>query len=152
MYSDLTLSDSSIIVKYQPDINKPKPSFGVNILTTKCYSVCTGVVLQILRNSKNTYTVSIQYDANLLLRYGNLLTADVNLGDLIHLQQLVGLCNTYVTFEVCTKQISKVPVVVDNVVYYKQDPMPILTGEMKLENAAYIKKTYTVNPNIQTIF
>lgn len=152
MYSDLTMSDSPILKKYQPDMNKLDTFFGIQILSKYCYSICPGVVQQVLNSPKGSITVSIQYSETLLLRYGNLLSTDLNPGQLVNYKDTVGLCNTSVIFERCTKQKNEAVVVVNNILYYKQDPTPLLAGTIKLDLTPTTIKTIKVDPNIQTIF
>ncbi len=110
---------------------------GIDIAGTRAYSYCKGVVVAI-GIQLDRITVTVQFDASTLFRYGNLRSCDVDLGDVVSAGDRIGTCRDHLHFEYCTsKEQSLFPVRISGSTYFKQNPMPVLLGEVKLKANDY---------------
>lgn len=107
---------------------------AINLEADHVYSICSGVVVDIGLTDDTLYTVTVQYDQNRSVRYGNIQDVYVNLGNTIRIGDIVGMANKYVIFEYITisEDGSMWPVRIYTETYYKQDPTPLATGEVTL--------------------
>ena len=110
---------------------------GIDIAGTRAYSYCKGVVVAI-GIQIDRMTVTVQFDANTLFRYGNLRSCDLNLGDIVSAGDRIGTCKGHLHFEYCTTdEKSLFPVRIGDITYFKQNPMPVLLGEVQLKANDY---------------
>lgn len=108
---------------------------GVDIEAKSVHSICQGVVLLIGQNkSDNLYEITIQYDANICLRYCNLDTVYVSAGDAVIDGTMVGNAYRFVHFEYInrTQATSPWPVHIGPVTYYKHDSEQLADGSSTL--------------------
>ena len=104
---------------------------GCLINTVNVFSVCAGLVIDIGVDDKNNlYSVTVEYNSALWVRYCLLKSCNVAVGDRISVGQKVGITHSrLLRFEYCNKDISDFPVRVSNNQLYKHDPTPILFGQ-----------------------
>lgn len=107
------------------------------IKTTSVYAPYTCVVLYVSLSSANSYTVIIQYDADKLFKFSGLSKVNVNEGDIVHFDTLIGIAEHEVKFEYLTsiKRTSEFPVRVNKYTYFKQDPNPVLQLDQGIVDA-----------------
>lgn len=105
------------------------------IKTTEVHSICEGLVLAVERNPiDNTWSVTVEVNSQLWVRYCSLRTTGIAVGSTLHKNDLVGYANKFIMrFEYCTTAKSKFPVRVATRQLYKQDPTPILFGQIPLD-------------------
>ena len=104
---------------------------GCDITAHNVYSICDGVVINIAKEQAGTFVVTVQYDNNRCVRYGNLSDVEVSLGKPIVDGQMVGRAAKSVHFEYCLKnQTSRFPFRVGSATYYKTDPIQIIRDEI----------------------
>lgn len=138
---------SPTISKFPADILK---TWGVNSTCVNCHtgvdlvlrdgevlSCCAGVVTSVGMDYTSHMCVSVEYDADTLIRYMHLQTAAVVLGQAIRGGDRIGIHQSYVHVELCQVDPSRVgkyqfPVRVGARTYDKFDPMKILSGVTKL--------------------
>lgn len=128
----VTCSDKGIRLPYID--SKANPLFkkygyhtGVDIYGAGAYSISSGVVVAI-GSSEKTYTVTIQYDTNTIIRYGNLISVDVNIRDIVQPLSKIGDVKQYVHFETAIKSnyAQNNPIRVGSETYYICNPMSVL--------------------------
>ena len=134
---------------------------GIDILGNRAYSYSTGVVVAIAIQI-DRMTVTIQFDAKTLFRYANLRSCDLNLGDIVSAGDRVGTCKGHLHFEYCTTETKSLfPVHIGDMTYFKQNPLPVLLGDVKLAANDYSKVTVNnygtetipdLNPAMQSEF
>mgnify|MGYP003295628889 CR=1 FL=1 len=76
---------------------------GCDVEAHNVYSLCDGVVINIAYEQKHTSIVTVQYSKNRCVRYGNLASVEVSIGQPIVDGQLVGKASKSVHFEYCVK-------------------------------------------------
>jgi hypothetical protein len=105
------------------------------IKTSGVYSICDGTVIAVERSPlDSTWTITVEVDSQLWLRYCGLRTTGLLTGVSLHSTELVGYpYNSLLRFEYCTSAVSKFPVRVATRQLYKQDPTPILFGQIPLD-------------------
>lgn len=138
-YCDVTKGPAKIVIPY---INDPHSTLfktfggfnpGVGIDAHNVYSFESGVVIQVGTNGKH-YEVIVQFDVNVSLRYDRMSTVVVSPGQILAKGDQIGLVNNFVVFEYLTldQGTSVWPVRVHTATYYKQDPTPLLVGDIQL--------------------
>lgn len=136
-----TLTNSTLSILY-PYIDNTKNEWyniyggyhtGVDILSKEVYSIVDGVVLQIGK-THTTYSVTIQYDSDIVFRYNSLNSINVVEGQIINQSELVGQCDKFCRFEYASRERSGSiwPVRIGEITYYKHDPEPILDGKIDI--------------------
>lgn len=104
---------------------------GCDITAQNVYSICDGVVINIAKEQSSTFVVTVQYNANRCVRYGNLVSVEVTLGKPIVDGQMVGRAAKSVHFEYCVKDsVSKFPFRVGLSTYYKVDPIDLIADKI----------------------
>ena len=103
---------------------------GCLINTDNVYSVCQGVVIGIGKDDNNLYSVTVEYNSQLWVRYCLLKSYSISIGERVLLNTKIG--NAYkntLRFEYCTANKSDFPIRVLNRQLYKHDPAPVLFGQ-----------------------
>lgn len=111
----------------------PPYNTGMNIKGNNVYSICPGTVLYVGKDLNNIYTVNVSVNMNQIIRYCNLKSVDVTSGDVIDMNDPIGVAHKYVHFEYCTSEKSNWPVRINNIQYYKHNPEGLLDGSTKLK-------------------
>lgn len=117
---------------------------GVDIEAKSVHSICQGVVLLIGQNKfDNLYEITIQYDANICLRYCNLDMVYVSAGDAVIDGTMVGNAYRFVHFEYInrTQAMSPWPVHIGPVTYYKHDPEQFADKLLILPDTTQVEMT-----------
>lgn len=138
--SPLTKSDTNILVPY---IDSQSHSWykkyggyhtGVDVEGSEIYAYQSGVVIQIGDLDDGLKAVVIQYTANISLRYANMSSLLIKMGDVIKPGELIGIAKKFVHFEYLskTKENSMWPVRVGTMTYFKHDPELIFDDVVKL--------------------
>ena len=160
-YSPITQGSLHLIVPWIPNENDPNYRIygelhsGIDILTGSVHAAVPGVVLQVTQEMDNTWAVSVQYDVNQILRYCNLQDVDVDVGQVVRYEHVIGNCKEILHFEYATLRPSTIPewnVKLGICTYYKQDPIGVLDGSISFDLDVEKEVTYEVNPNLQTRF
>ena len=113
---------------------------GVDIeYTGKIYSICEGVVIfkSSPVNNKDNFIV-IQYNKYICIRMSNLTEINVNLGDALPRNTIIGQCESYLHFEYLTTYdiYPSIPSVkVGYQTYYRNDPQLIIDGSVLLSDS-----------------
>lgn len=127
IYTKITKEKSKVLRGWE---DKEPYHTSVSVCTHDVYSICDGVVVEIL-TANNGYIVTIQYTVEKSFRYCRLNNIHIYLGQLVTEGSLIGECADYVDFEYITTQKSLWPVRVNSETYYKQDPTNYLTGKIQ---------------------
>lgn len=98
---------------------------SIDIVGDKIYSITSGRVIQIT-HSDNIYWINIQLSKEELIRFGNIIDPKVYVNSTVAVKDFIGIAYKFVKFEYCNLEISKFPVRVLDLTYYKQDPFLIL--------------------------
>lgn len=114
--------------------NFSKDNPGLDIQGTTVHSCSDGVVTYIGTDIDSRYTVCVQYSTDKTFKYSNLKTISVSVGMCIVSGSLIGYTDKYVHFEYLTsvRGASLWPVRIGSLTHYKQNPTPVLTGEIRL--------------------
>lgn len=146
----LTKSDSDIIETFGKQRNGTWHT-GCDVTGTHAHSIDGGTVLAVNKSADGTSIVSVQYDKDTLLRYGNISSVYVSLGEKVMDGQQIGKVSKSIHFELCRKSATdtKFPVRVGSQTYYKIDPTPLLTlNEFLRSNVDSDKqRNYYAHPN-----
>ena len=126
----LTIKDSSNII-IQGWHGSPPFNTGCLIHTDNVYSICSGLVIGIGEDDKNNlYSVTVEYNSQIWVRYCLLSSYNVKVGDNIVTTDKIGkpYKNT-LRFEYCTSERSDFPIRISNQQLYKHDPSPVVFGQ-----------------------
>lgn len=128
-----SVADISHVIKQGWQNTRPFMT-GCLIYTDDVFSICDGMVVDIGKDDKNNlYSVTVEYEDALYVRYCLLQTCNVSVGQEIGLSDKIG--STYknvLRFEYCTNEFSVFPFRCGNNQLYKHDPLPVLIGEVAL--------------------
>lgn len=128
-----SVADISHVIKQGWQNTRPFMT-GCLIYTDDVFSICDGMVVDIGKDDKNNlYSVTVEYEDALYVRYCLLQTCNVSVGQEIGLSDKIG--STYknvLRFEYCTNEFSVFPFRCGNNQLYKHDPLPVLIGEVTL--------------------
>lgn len=121
------------IVGYYNDDEQPYTT-GIKISASNVYSVCPGRVISVRWSFESKWTVTVLVNSNQIVRYCNLQDGKVREGQMIDFRTYIGEASSFVRFEYCTsdKGNSMWPVRIKSLTMYKQDPLGLLTGDIKL--------------------
>lgn len=132
----VTQSNAQILRSYVDSVKDPlykvykKLCLGVEIKLPKTpqtiYSLFPGVVVHVGHVEKK-YTIIIAYNSTHCVKYDNLTTAVVKLGDEVDTAQKIGTCADFLHFEYLNNNVSNWPVRIDATTLYKHDPTVLLT-------------------------
>ena len=128
---DITDPDKYIIQGWQSgDVNMT----GTLISADEVFSICSGTVIDIGRDSKNNlYSVSVEYEYATWIRYCLLESVSVIVGDILSRGAEIGKAyKGEMRLEYCTDDESEFPFRSGNIELYKQDPIIILSGDIDL--------------------
>lgn len=102
---------------------------GLDIQADKVYNYAPGAVIQIGYTGVH-YVVTVQYSAEISLRYDHLKKVDVEEGQILHPGMLIGLADRYVHFEYIStnQENSKWPVRIGPITYFKHNPQLVFDG------------------------
>ena len=134
---DITHSDAEVLVPYIDDISSSDYKKykmlhdGITLSSPSAYSPCFGTVVDVGRAIDGTYTVSILYDPNSIIRMCNLETCNVKAGQAISTNTRIGsVKHNKLKIEHATtrNEGSQSVVRVDGNTYYKHDPTAIVSG------------------------
>ena len=121
------------ILRYYNDSVFPYVT-GLEVKAHEVYSVCPGKVISVGYTVDSLYSVTVLVNRKQAVRYTNLLITNVEIGDEIKFRTRVGVADKFVRFEYCTStHVSKWPVRIKSLTFYKNDPVGLLKGDVKLE-------------------
>lgn len=151
---------TKVIMPYIDDVNSKLYSeyhqlhSGLDIKTYNVYSRCTGSVLHIGKSQNGLFTITIQYNSTMCLRYGHMSNHYLAVGNVVVAGELLGECLNYVHYECITtsKTNSIWPVRLYDGTWWKHDPTPTIDGSIGFDNSLYHEVTYAVDPDMQTVF
>ena len=128
---------------------------GIDIEAESVYNAVPGIVLQVAQVMNNTWTVSVQYDVNNVMRYSNLTSVSVGLGDIVLYKDKLGECKEFLHLE----HVKLSPVVNPEMnvrigirTYYNQNPISVIDGSADFDLEAVYEVVHEVDPNLQTLF
>lgn len=121
------VKDSNNLIRSNWRSSTPPYHTGLDVFTDKVYNVCKGVVI-FVGVVEGRWSVIVQVNADICIRYSNLSKVLVEEGQPIYYDVEIGHADKYVHFEYCTRQQnnSKWPVRAGTQTYYKQDTTPCL--------------------------
>lgn len=128
---DISDASAYIIQGWQSgDVNMT----GTLISANNVYSICSGTVINVGKDNKNNlYSVSVEYEYAIWIRYCMLKSVNVKVGDEVDRGDKIGNAyNNALRVEYCTDEESDFPFRCGEWELYKQDPMIILSGELEL--------------------
>jgi hypothetical protein len=110
---------------------------GCLIIVDVIYSICEGTVVDIgIDDKNNLYSITVEYDYDIWIRYCLLKSCSVSVGDSVAIGTELGITDDgLLRFEYCNDDFSVFPLRINDRQLYKHDPMPILIGEVELPNA-----------------
>ena len=128
-----SVTKASNVIKQGWQGSKPFMT-GCLITTDTAHSICEGLVIDIGTDDKNNlYSVSVEYEYALWVRYCLLKSCDVSVGDRITKGTKIGTAyKKSLRFEYCTDEESDFTLRISDRLLYKHDPMPVLNGEVEL--------------------
>lgn len=148
MISTLTGSSSSTI-KSRWSTTVPYVT-GYDILSDVAYSVAYGKVVYIGQEPDGTFTINIKCNDDEVLRYGNLTSLLVSSSNEVSAGTKLGNVARFVHFEYATRWQgnSRMPVRINQHLYFKQDPSDILEGKYMPKRQPALDYAPTRNINI----
>ena len=100
---------------------------GVDIECSEVYSGFPGTVILVNKPDCKTYTAIVQYNAENAFAYCNLQSVNVEEGQQVDTDDLIGTCSKFAHVEYLTKSNpNKFRVLLTKQVFYKHDPINIL--------------------------
>ena len=152
----VTLTTSNVLYPYIDDVSHKwyrrygSLHSGVDITAKSVYSICQGVVLFVGQTSDDLKEVTVQYDANRIVRYCHLSDVYVHSGDTVERSELIGYADTFVRFEYATivQGTSCWTVHINSQTYYKHNPEAYAFGTQVLPDVP-IQSITTITPDIQ---
>ncbi len=100
---------------------------GVDIECSNVYSGFPGTVILVNRPDGKTYTAIVQYNAENAFAYCNLQSVNVEEGQQVDTDDLIGTCSKFVHVEYLTKSnTTRFKVLVAKQTFYRNDPINIL--------------------------
>lgn len=160
-YSPITQGSLNLVVPWIASTDDPnyikygELHSGIDVLAANVHAVVPGVVLQVVQDKDSTWSVSVQYDVNQIIRYCNLREAYVSIGQIIMYKDTIGQCKNVLHFEYAKLSPIIIPewnVKLGICTYYKQNPLGVLDGSIQFNLEAEYIVDYELNPNIQTRF
>lgn len=114
MYNHSGVDLKRFTIKSKSDINE-------------VFSICYGSVVAV-NFDLDGFVVTVQYDSEKCVRYCNLLSVYVTIGQAVKYGDKIGIYRDYVHFEyaISTESDSSWAVRIGDLTYYKADPMPVL--------------------------
>lgn len=107
---------------------------GCWIRTQDVNSVCSGTVIAVDRDEDYTWAVTVEIDSRQWVRYCALSSAKVLISSSVEVGTPIGYgYKNLMRFEYCTATKSKYPVRLLRRQLYKNDPTPVLFGQINLE-------------------
>ena len=140
----LTHQDSEVLRTYDISMGSETYHLGIDIKASDIYCPCSGVVIYDgLVEYKPSCT--IQYSANICLRFTNMLELNVVAGQLVSYDTCIGKADEYVHFEYLTSEPNDPNFRVffnSTISYYmyKHDPMLVLTGNIQFDNTPVVDR------------
>jgi hypothetical protein len=129
----ITKSDATIIKDWK--ITNTEIHSGIDLEADKVYSPFYGVVLDRFYSPQDKYTIIIQYNAFICVRFCNILNLELKRGNVVTEGQFVGTCNRYVHVEYLNYNkpdgIPPMSVRVSDLSYYKVDPTDLVYGRLE---------------------
>lgn len=135
IWKNCRVTNSNATVSKLWKISNTEIHTGVDIVTHRVYSMCTGTVVNVSKLDSGKYAVTVQHDANRCIRYSNLNSIDIELGTKIEGGHLIGTVDKSVHFEYATtdKPNHKLfPVRFGRCTFYKIDPIDLISGRLGL--------------------
>lgn len=125
---------------------------GVDIIATSVYSICNCVVTDISKEPSGTYIVTCQYDDERSIRYGNLASVDISIGQPVRYKATIGHAVGHVHFEYLERSATNsFPVRIGGQTYFKVDPIDVIANSRSKALGEYAKRDYLLlsHPNPQ---
>lgn len=119
---------------------------GVDITAASVYSICNCVVTDISKEPSGTYIITCQYDDERSIRYGNLASVDVSIGQLVRYKSLIGQASVHTHFEYLERNASNLfPVRIGRQTYFKVDPIDVIANDRTKALGDYAKQDYMLD-------
>lgn len=129
----VTRSDASVLKEFCIDVSSPlyKQYKGfntsVNLEATSVYSMYSGVVSMICKESNLNYLVGVLINANQAIMFGNLKSINVRENQTVDVVTKIGEANKFVkVYYMTTFMKTLYTYRIGNILMYKDDPMKIL--------------------------
>lgn len=148
LFCPLTLSDTELLVPFGK-LADGSYHTGVDISAEDVYNICNCVIVNIAEDS-GKYIVTAQYNADICIRYGNLVSVSVREGQPVRYKEIIGHADQHVHFEYCKRSIvSPFPVRVGQTTYHKVDPTNVVAGDRSEAIGYQAKQDYRLasHPN-----
>ena len=152
----ITQQDSKILRSWLDDLgvqnynSEERYHTGVDLAATSVYAFCSCVCVYVGQDENDKVAVIVQYDRNRAFRFSNLISADVISGQALEKGTVIGSADSFVHFELLTREESLWGVRAGNESYWKHDPIQYATGEIILDVPEESYTWYDVNPEIDT--
>lgn len=133
----VTHKDSKVTRWYTFDTNANSYHLGVDIEASEVYCPCPGSVIYV-GSIEGYQSCTVQYSANICLRFMHLKEVAVGMGDIVEVNSLVGKADKYVHFEYLTSEQTypnfRVLFNGETSYYmYKHDPNLVLSGNVQFQ-------------------
>lgn len=104
---------------------------GIDISADDVYNLADGVVIQVSRDFEGKYTVDVQFNASVVLRYSNIISCNVSANSKVLTKSILGKADCYIHLEYlkAEKSYPVYPVRIGKTTYYKHNPGAFLNGE-----------------------
>lgn len=145
----VTQSDTTITKLYGKQ-NDGTYHTGVDITATSVYSICNCVVTDVSKETSGTYIVTCQYDDERSIRYGNLTSVDVSIGQPVRYKSTIGQAAGHIHFEYLERSATNsFPVRIGGQTYFKVDPVDVIANTRSKALGEYAKHDYIldIHPN-----
>jgi hypothetical protein len=135
----ITHTDAKVVKTY--DISGYGESYhtSIDLAAHEVYSPCRGVAIYVGLVDKMP-SVTVQYSNNISLRFMHLKSTDIVAGQIVPYDAVVGIADEYVSFEYLTTEERHPGIRVffyttlGSYTLYKQDPMLVLSQNVKFDN------------------
>jgi len=126
-----------ILKPYNNDVRKGDLNPGIDIATKDVITFAGGVVTDIGKDVSGRIAITIQFDSTCSLRYMNLTSTRLTLGDKVRKGESIGTTNPRLHFErlSAVQGDSTHPVRIGSMTHYKVDPTSIVTGAEVIDNS-----------------
>ena len=134
------ISNSAVDIIKSFRVSEDNIHSGVDIeYTGQVHSICEGVVIFVSSpDAAETHSVIVQYNRHICIRYDNLFETQVQLGQAILRQHILGSCKKFVHLEYLTDQNihPTIPSVrVGSKTYFRSDPQLIIDESINLPDS-----------------
>lgn len=114
---------------------------SIDLYAKSAFSPCYGIIIQVCKYEDEAhYSVVLQYNGIVSIRYTNLTNVYVNNGDKVVAGECIGECDGWVGIELLVPMVRPIPypafrvTINKNLCLYKSDANILLDGKIRFEN------------------